>query len=126
MLSVKTKLAMAAAFNGSMLDGTLLTQGNLRNLIFWHMEDYFRHTPVEGSQFNSGEVLAELDALTYDGDGYSGLLKVMGEIGFRCEPNCESVGCRTYVLEAPLRERFIDEAVSPPRNAISEGTESTS
>jgi len=53
MLSVETKLAVAAAFKSTPPGFRLCEPENLRNYILWDMEDYFKHEPEEGSQFNA-------------------------------------------------------------------------
>jgi hypothetical protein len=111
MLSVETKLAMAAAFNGSMLDSMFLTRENLKNFILWQMNEYFRRTPAEGSQFDGEKVLAELETVPDDERSYRGLLNVLADIGFRSVPNYEALTSRVYMLEATLWESFIDGAV---------------
>ena len=72
------------------------------------MQDYFLYTPVEGSQFNSEKVLAELKAVPDDQNGYVALLDLLEEIGFRSVPAYEAMlECRMYKLESLLWHKFI-------------------
>jgi hypothetical protein len=111
-VSVETKLAMAAAFKGTLLDRAFVSRKNLRNIILADMQDYFHYEPVEASQFNAEKVLGELTAVPDDQEGYVMFLDLLGEIGFRSVPWYEAMlECRMYKLESLLWHEFIDEAV---------------
>ena len=112
MFSVETKLAVAAAFNGTMLNAVSVSRENLRSIVLMNMRDYFHKTPVESSQFNADKVLAELAAAPDDEKGYDALLALLGEIGYRIAPAYEScMEDRNYDIEDLLWHNFIEKAV---------------
>lgn len=89
-LSNQTKLAVAAALNGTMFVDWQLTKENLRTMLLGTVGDYFVYNPVESSQFSKDVVMAELKAIPDDEAGHSKLLNLLGQIGFRCRPNPKS------------------------------------
>ena len=111
MFSVETKLAVAAAFNGTMLDAVSMSRENLRNIVLMNMRDYFHNNLVESSQFNAEKVLAELAAAPDDEKGYDALLYLLGEIGYRILPAYEScMEDRNYDIEDLVWHIFVEEA----------------
>ena len=112
MFSVETKLAVAAALKGTLLDSASVSRENLRNVILSDMQDYFHCETVEASQFNAEKVLGELAAVPDDQEGYVSLLALLGEIGYRSVPYYEAMlECRMYRLESHLWQEFLEEAV---------------
>ena len=61
-MRTETKLAMAAAFNATMLTEEFMTQANLKKVLVMEMENYLR-LDDGGSQFNAENVLSELKAV---------------------------------------------------------------
>jgi hypothetical protein len=106
-MKTETKLAMAAAFNGTMLTEQFMTQANLKTVLLLSMEDYFR-LDAGGGQFNAENVLSELKAVPDDEGGYAELIDLLGQIGYRAVPSGEGVPL-VWDIEGAVWEKFIDE-----------------
>ena len=107
-MRTETKLAMAAAFNATMLTEEFMTQANLKKgPCHGQMENYLR-LDDGGSQFNAENVLSELKAVPDDAGGYAELIDLLGQIGFRAAPGGEGVPL-VWTIEGAVWEKFIDE-----------------
>ncbi len=106
-MRTETKLAMAAAFNATMLTEEFMTQANLKKVLVMEMENYLR-LDDGGSQFNAENVLSELKAVPDDAGGYAELIDLLGQIGFRAAPGGEGVPL-VWTIEGAVWEKFIDE-----------------
>lgn len=96
-----TLLAIAAASNGMLLTSDMLERGaDLRAILIGHMEDYFRTTPSESSQFDAATVLGEVQAVSEDE-----VPRLLTAIGFRATPAQPG----TFTLEPRLWEEFLAE-----------------
>jgi hypothetical protein len=102
MLSNQTKLAVAGAYNGTLMCQFEVEQENLKNHMLSEVGDYFEFNP-ESEQFDKAVVLSELEA-----SSYPEMLDLMRNIGFRAAPAWKPEFL-LWQLESFLWHKFIDE-----------------